>query len=165
MAPETGPAPRGTAKVTIGPASAISRRRRGQATGRPAPRRYRSDNQGRLAGDELLLRAHDRARGLLAARQPTQGTGRATARRQVSGMRTPGCWLLTCLMLVAASARAQTVGESSLGSAVERQLPPEQPYAPWARDPEQIRTEAGDRLEQRQGVTRGFQALQPKNDI
>src|SRR5260221_14047228 len=99
----------------------------------------------------------------MAARQATQGTGRATAGRQVSGMRTPGSWLLACLMLVAASARAQTVGESSLGSAVERQLPMEQPYAPWARDPEQIRTEAGDRLEQRQGLTQSLQTVKLKN--
>jgi flagellar motor protein MotB len=80
-------------------------------------------------------------------------------------MRKPGSWLLTCLMLVAASARAQTVGESSLGSAVERQLPMEQPYAPWARDPEQIRTEAGDRLEQRQVLTESFETVKLKNII
>jgi len=83
----------------------------------------------------------------------------------VSGMRTPGSWLLTCLMLVAASARAQTVGESSLGSAVERQLPMEQPYTPWARNPEQIKTEAGDRLEQRQVLTESFETVKLKNII
>ena len=59
----------------------------------------------------------------------------------MSGMRKRSCRLLTCLTLVAASAQAQSVGESPLGSAVERQLPMEQPFAPWARDPEQIRTE------------------------
>src|SRR5258708_30067112 len=75
----------------------------------------------------------------------------------------PSSWRLACLMLVAASAEAQTVGESSLGSAVERQLPMEQPYAPWARDPEQIRTEAGDRLEQRQVLTESFETVKLKN--
>src|SRR5258708_36367371 len=80
-------------------------------------------------------------------------------------MRTPGCWRLTCLMLVAASARAQTVGESSLGSAVERQLPTEQPYTPWARNPEQIRTEAGDRIEQLQVLTESFETVKLKNII
>jgi flagellar motor protein MotB len=80
-------------------------------------------------------------------------------------MRTPSSWLLTCLMLVAASARAQTVGESSLGSAVERQLPMEQPYAPWARDPEQIKTEAGDRLEKQQVLTESFETVKLKNII
>jgi flagellar motor protein MotB len=80
-------------------------------------------------------------------------------------MRKPSSWFLICLMLVAASAPAQTVGESSLGSAVERQLPMEQPFAPWARDPEQIRTEAGDRLEQRQVLTESFETVKLKNII
>ena len=83
----------------------------------------------------------------------------------MSGTRTPSSWLLACLMLVAASARAQTVGESSLGSAVERQLPMEQPYAPWARDPEQIKTEAGDRLEKQQVLTESFETVKLKNII
>ena len=53
----------------------------------------------------------------------------------MSGMRKRSSWLLTCLTLVAVSAQAQTVGDSPLGSAIERQLPMEQPFAPWARDP------------------------------
>jgi len=73
----------------------------------------------------------------------------------VSGICKRSSWLLTGLTLVAASAQAQSVAESPLGSVVERQLPMEQPFAPWARDPEQIRTEAGDRLEQRQVLTEG----------
>jgi flagellar motor protein MotB len=68
-------------------------------------------------------------------------------------------------MLVAASAEAQTVGESALGNAVERQLPMEQPYAPWARDPKQIKTEAGDRLEQQQVLTESFETVKLKNII
>ena len=51
----------------------------------------------------------------------------------MSGMRKRSSWLLACLTLVAASAQAQTVGETPLGSAVERQLPIEQPAA-LARD-------------------------------
>src|SRR5580700_10769966 len=164
MAPETGPAARRAAQVAIGPASLLSRRRRRQATGRPAPRSGRSRHHGRLAGDELLLRAHDRARGLLAARQRTQGTRRATPRCQVSGMRNRSSWLLACLTLVAASAQAQTVGETPLGSAVERQLPIEQPAA-LARDPEQIKTEAGDRLEPRKVPTESFETVKLKNVI
>src|SRR6516162_2019203 len=112
----------------------------------------------------MLLRAHDRARGLLAARRATQGTRRATARCPVSGMRKRSSWLLTCLTLVAVSAQAQTVGETSLGSAVERQLSIEQPAA-WARDPEQIKTEAGDRLEKRQVLTESFETVKLKNVI
>jgi len=83
----------------------------------------------------------------------------------VSGMRKRSSWLLTCLTLVAASAQAQSVAESPLGSVVERQLPMEQPFAPWARDPEQIRTEAGDRLEQQQVLTESFETVKLKNVI
>jgi hypothetical protein len=53
----------------------------------------------------------------------------------VSGIRKRSSWLLTCLTLVAASAHAKTVGETPLGNDVRRQLPMEQPFAPWARDP------------------------------
>jgi len=83
----------------------------------------------------------------------------------VSGTRRRSFWLLGCLTLLAASAEAQTVGESQLGSAVERQLPTEQPYAPWARDPEQILTEAGDHLEPRQKLTESFETVKLKNVI
>ncbi len=82
----------------------------------------------------------------------------------MSGMRGRGSWLLSWLTLLAVSAQAQTVGETPLGSAVERQLPVEQP-APRARDPEQIRTEAGDRLEPRQVFTESFETVKLKNVI
>jgi flagellar motor protein MotB len=83
----------------------------------------------------------------------------------VSGMRTTCRWLLACLTLVAAGAQAQTVGASPLGSAVERQLPMEQPFAPSARDPEQIKTEAGDTLEKRPVLTESFETVKLKNVI
>jgi outer membrane protein OmpA-like peptidoglycan-associated protein len=83
----------------------------------------------------------------------------------VSGMRQRSSWLLACLTLLVASAQAQTVGDSPLGSAVERQLPMERPFAPWARDPEQIKTEAGDRLEPRQVFTESFETVKLKNVI
>ena len=59
----------------------------------------------------------------------------------MNGIRKRSCWFVGCL-LVAASVQAQTVGEAPLGNDVERQLPMEQPFAPWARDPDQIKTEA-----------------------
>ena len=83
----------------------------------------------------------------------------------MNGRRTVSRWLLGCLMLLAAGAQAQTVGESPLASAVERQLPMEQPFAPWARDPAQIRNEAGDRLEPRQVLTESFETVKLKNVI
>src|SRR5262245_49524650 len=79
-------------------------------------------------------------------------------------MRKRSSWLLACLTLVAASAQAQTVGEAPLGNDVERQLPVEQP-APWARDPEQIKTEAGDRMEKRKVLAQTFETVKLKNVI
>ena len=82
----------------------------------------------------------------------------------MSDMRKRSSWLLSCLAILAASAQAQTVGETPLGSAVERQLPVEQPAA-WARDPEQVKNEAGDRLEMRSVLTESFETVKLKNVI
>ena len=83
----------------------------------------------------------------------------------MSGLRRHGSWLLSCVTLVALSAQAQTVGETPLGSPVERHLPMETPFAPSARDPEQIKTEAGDHLEKRQVATQSFETVKLKNVI
>jgi flagellar motor protein MotB len=74
-------------------------------------------------------------------------------------------WLLACLTLMVASAQAQTVDDSPLGSTIERQLPSEQPLTPWARDPAQIKTEAGDKLEKRKALTESFETVKLKNVI
>ena len=83
----------------------------------------------------------------------------------MSSMRKRGAWLLACLTLLAASAQAQTIGEAPLGSAIERQLPMQQTFAPWARDPEQISTESGDKLEKRQVLAESFETVKLKNVI
>jgi flagellar motor protein MotB len=80
-------------------------------------------------------------------------------------MRKRGAWLLACLTLLAASAQAQTIGEAPLGSAIERQLPMQQTFAPWARDPEQISTESGDKLEKRQVLAESFETVKLKNVV
>jgi flagellar motor protein MotB len=82
----------------------------------------------------------------------------------VSGVRKRISWLLSCLAIVAASAQAQTVGETPLDCAAERQLPVEQPAA-WARDPEQVKNEAGDRLEKRPALAESFETVKLKNVI
>ncbi len=82
----------------------------------------------------------------------------------MSGTCSRGACLLLGLTLAATAARAQAVGETPLGSAVERQLPVEQPL-PWARDPEQIKTEAGDHLEQRPALAETFDTVKLKNVI
>ena len=83
----------------------------------------------------------------------------------MSGTRKRSSWFLACLTLIIASAQAQTVDDSALGSTIERQLPSEQPLTPWARDPEQIKTEAGDRLEKRKALTESFETVKLKNVI
>lgn len=75
-----------------------------------------------------------------------------------------GAGLLLALTLVATGAWAQSSEQTPLGSAVERQLSVEQPL-PWARDPEQVRTEAGDRLEQQQVLAESFDTVKLKNVI
>src|SRR4029077_17601214 len=98
------------------------------------------------------------------ARRPAQGAGRAPARCQVSGTCRRGVWLLLGLTLAATEARAQAVGETPLGSTVERNLPVEQPL-PWARDPDQIKTEAGDHLEQQPALAETFDTVKLRNVI
>jgi len=83
----------------------------------------------------------------------------------VSGIRKRSAWLLSCLTLIAMSAQAQTVGDSPLGSAIERQLPMEQPFTPRARDPAQINTEAGDTLKPRPVLAESFETVKLKNVI
>jgi flagellar motor protein MotB len=83
----------------------------------------------------------------------------------VSGLRKRSSWILTCLAFVAASAQAQSVEETPIGSPVERQLPTDQAPAPWARDPKQIKTEAGDRLEKRKLLSESFETVKLKNVI
>ncbi|HVN46544.1 MAG TPA: OmpA family protein [Steroidobacteraceae bacterium] len=83
----------------------------------------------------------------------------------MSGIRKRSAWLLSCLTLIAMSAQAQTVGDSPLGSAIERQLPMEQPFTPRARDPAQINTEAGDTLKPRPVLAESFETVKLKNVI
>ncbi|HLY52564.1 MAG TPA: OmpA family protein, partial [Steroidobacteraceae bacterium] len=80
-------------------------------------------------------------------------------------MRKRSSWVLACLALIAASVQAQSVDETPLGSPAERQLPTDQPLAPRARDPEQIRVEAGDRLEKRKLLSESFETVKLKNVI
>src|SRR6267154_2445803 len=73
--------------------------------------------------------------------------------------------LLMSLALVAADASAQAVGESPLGNSVERQLSTEQTFSLWARDPDRVKTEVGDTLEQRHTLAEGFETVKLKNVI
>jgi flagellar motor protein MotB len=61
-------------------------------------------------------------------------------------------FLLLCLVLAAPAAAAQESVDVGIGEAVERHLPSDEPFTPWALDPELLDTELGDRLEQREVV-------------
>jgi len=58
--------------------------------------------------------------------------------------------LLACALLGAPTAGAAEVAESAAGAAVERHLPGGDAFELWAQDPQRIRTDLGDQLEQRE---------------
>jgi flagellar motor protein MotB len=73
--------------------------------------------------------------------------------------------LLAGLALLAVNARAQILDQSPLGSTVERQLSTEQTFSLWARDPNRVKTEVGDKLEQRRTLGETFDTVKLKNVI
>jgi flagellar motor protein MotB len=72
---------------------------------------------------------------------------------------------LVCGLLMCAAGEAQTVKESSLGEAVERQLPDDPAPTQWVRDPKQFQTEAGDRIEVRPVVDETLEIVKLTNVI
>ncbi len=72
---------------------------------------------------------------------------------------------LVCGLLMCAAGEAQTIRESPLGEAVERQLPDDQAPAQWVRDPKLLATEAGDRLEVRPVLDETVETIKLTNVI
>jgi len=68
----------------------------------------------------------------------------------VIGMAKHRTLLLACALLGAPIAGAAEVSESAPGAAVERHLPGSEAFELWAQDPQRIRTDLGDQLEQRE---------------
>jgi flagellar motor protein MotB len=66
------------------------------------------------------------------------------------GMSTHRTLLLACALLGAPSAWAAPVLESDPGAATERHLPGSDAFELWAQDPQRVRTEVGDHLEERE---------------
>jgi flagellar motor protein MotB len=73
--------------------------------------------------------------------------------------------LLLWALLAPAVAGAQEVVEAGLGEAVERHLPSDVPFRQWARDPELLETEFGDRLEQREIVAEKAETVKLRNIV
>ncbi|MBS0396542.1 MAG: OmpA family protein, partial [Proteobacteria bacterium] len=72
---------------------------------------------------------------------------------------------LACLLLAAAGAHAQSAVSPPPGSPVERALATEQPVSLWSRDPERVRTDAGDRLEPQRVLSESFETVKLRNVI
>jgi flagellar motor protein MotB len=74
-------------------------------------------------------------------------------------------WLLICGLTLCAQAAAQTVSESPFGEDVERQLPGDQSFMPWAQNPEHLNSEGGDRLEMRPVASEALETVKLTNVI
>jgi flagellar motor protein MotB len=73
--------------------------------------------------------------------------------------------LLSWLLLASLPARGEKVIEVAPGEAVERHLPGDGAFTQWARDPELLATEAGDRLEQREVVGAEAEIVKLRNVV
>ena len=60
-----------------------------------------------------------------------------------------GSLILAWLFLVSTVAAAEEVVEAALGKSVERHMSSDPPSTLWARDPELLESESGDKLEER----------------
>jgi flagellar motor protein MotB len=76
-----------------------------------------------------------------------------------------GHLLLSWLLLSSAVAGAQEVIEVELGEAVERHLPSDEPFMQWAQDPDRLRTESGDRLEEREVLADAVETVKLRNVV
>src|SRR5215207_9084702 len=72
------------------------------------------------------------------------------------------CALLAAA-LTSATADAQLLGEPARGEAVERHLPGEIKPTPWVRDPNQLSSQAGDRIEVREVAAEQLETVKLAN--
>ena len=68
-------------------------------------------------------------------------------------------------LFLAAPAAAQGVVNKELGASVERHLPGDEPLMNWARDPEQLETESGDKIEERDVLGEEAETVKLKNVV
>jgi flagellar motor protein MotB len=76
-----------------------------------------------------------------------------------------GHLLLVWAALASPVAMAQEVIEAEPGEAVERHLPSDRPFMQWAQDPQLLRTESGDRLEQREVLADEAKTVKLRNVV
>ncbi|HXH27803.1 MAG TPA: OmpA family protein, partial [Candidatus Polarisedimenticolia bacterium] len=80
-------------------------------------------------------------------------------------MRTHRVLTLIAGLLMAASAAAAPVDETTPGDQVERHLSGDQPLQQWSQDPDRLNTERGDRLEIRQVVGQKVETVKLRNVV
>src|SRR5512140_3623828 len=71
---------------------------------------------------------------------------------------------LLCAWLIPLAAFAE-VAQAPLGEAVERQLPGDEQFMQWARDPERLATQAGDELATREVVVAAPETVKLQNVV
>ena len=62
-------------------------------------------------------------------------------------------FLILLALCLASPAAAQGLLDNGLGASVERHIPSDEPLSRWAREPEELEAESGDKLEERDVVT------------
>ncbi len=72
-------------------------------------------------------------------------------------------YVLLAAALTSATADAQLLGEPARGEAVERHLPGEIKPTPWVRDPNQLNSQAGDRIEVREVAAEKLETVKIAN--
>ena len=73
--------------------------------------------------------------------------------------------ILLILVLASPALPPRVCSTRELGASVERHIPSDEPLSRWARDPEQLETESGDKLEERDVVGEAADTVKLKNVV
>jgi len=74
-------------------------------------------------------------------------------------------FLILLVLVLASPAVAQGLLDEGIGASVERHVPSDEPLLRWAREPEQLETESGDKLEERDVVGEAADTVKLKNVV
>ena len=127
----------GAAQGAGGAAPVLSRRPRGSAARRAAPEASEADQDAWQAADGARYELADRARSVLAARRvrPMHPSGTRERRETAMSKRTLLGVARRCARFAQPARRRSCSTMLARGEAVERQLPGDQTFTPWAHDP------------------------------
>jgi len=74
-------------------------------------------------------------------------------------------FLILLALVLASPAAAQGLLDKGLGASVERHIPSDEPLSRWAREPELLETESGDKLEERDVAGEEADTVKLKNVV